>query len=478
MPAIGFRIARASAFASLLVFTNLTATGIEGSHVPQVAAASKTKIARPDHPGPFNVGVMVFSATMTGGRTTRVQVFYPTGREPRRRGDDLQRHDGPAEHVDCAMPYRIDFLGGFYELQSPLCARSDARALPGLFPLVVHDHGGPPPGADFQRVAQIPLHEIMASHGFVTAVALHSGDPVVRVRDLTLVIDALLARSATRGDPLAGSIDPSRIGISGISAGAAAAIGAAGGVESAGIPADPRIKAMVVYEPGFGVFARRRQPDRDPVSGYGWVTVAIWSGSSSIVRRNRPGAASNLRPESQRDALQLCDRHGRGDRPNAGSRAIGRSGAPRTVDQSNRDQSSGGASVQACGIWGRSFSRFSAPARGSGRNFCNRVGVDSIRSLDVMPQDGFTDSPPFMATDAFTVNPVIPEEILVPRSGCIPLRSGRHSCKATIAICGISRLATPEGTICTQWSPRSIDGRTFLDDRLPRGDAFRGGGSC
>ena len=29
MPAIGFRIARASAFASLLVFTNLTAAGID-----------------------------------------------------------------------------------------------------------------------------------------------------------------------------------------------------------------------------------------------------------------------------------------------------------------------------------------------------------------------------------------------------------------------------------------------------------------
>ena len=55
------------------------------------------------------------------------------------------------------------------------------------------------------------------------------------------------------------------------------------------------------------------------------------------------------------------------------------------------------------------------PGGGSGRNFCNRVGVDSIRSLDVIPQDGFTDSPPFMSTDAFTVNPVIPEEILVPQ---------------------------------------------------------------
>src|SRR5688572_23811330 len=232
MPAIGFRIARASAFALLLVFTSLTGAGIEGWPVTQVAAASNQNIAAPDQPGPFNVGVTVFSATMSGGRTTRVQVFYPT-----------------AEPVDCAMPYRIDYLAGFFDLQSPLCARSNARALPGMFPLVVHDHGGPGPGADFQRVAQIPLHETMASHGFVTAVGLHSADPVVRVRDLTLVIDALLARNAASGDPLAGSIDPARIGISGISAGGGAAIGAAGGIEASGVPSDPRIKAMVVYEP-------------------------------------------------------------------------------------------------------------------------------------------------------------------------------------------------------------------------------------
>jgi hypothetical protein len=42
-------------------------------------------------------------------------------------------------------------------------------------------------------------------------------------------------------------------------------------------------------------------------------------------------------------------------------------------------------------------------------------GVNSIRPLDASPRDGFTDSPPFMSTDAFTLNPVIPEETLVPQ---------------------------------------------------------------
>ena len=91
MPAIALRIARASAFASLLVITNLTAAGVDRSHATQVAAAPNTNIAAPDQPGQFNVGVTVFTATMTGGRTTRVQVFYPT-----------------AEPADCAMRYRID----------------------------------------------------------------------------------------------------------------------------------------------------------------------------------------------------------------------------------------------------------------------------------------------------------------------------------------------------------------------------------
>src|SRR5579859_109802 len=44
--------------------------------------ASADDIAPPDQPGPFYVGVTTFSATMTGGRVTRVQVFYPTIEPP------------------------------------------------------------------------------------------------------------------------------------------------------------------------------------------------------------------------------------------------------------------------------------------------------------------------------------------------------------------------------------------------------------
>ena len=334
---------------------------------------------------------------MTGGRTTRVQVFYPT-----------------AEPADCAMRYRIDYLAGFFDLQSPQCARSDALAVPGLFPLVVHDHGGPAPGADFQRVAQIPLHEIMASHGFVTAVALHSANPVVRVRDLTLVIDTLLARNAASGDPLAGSIDPTRIGISGISAGAAAAIGAAGGIETAGVPADPRIKAMVVYEPGLAYSlddARRIAIPYLVMGGsqsqYGLAVPALFDATVQALPRIyvlNPSAthlsyATSMCEEinQTREAALLAD--------------------PSLPEPLTTRVATNPPAARAFDAWnmGQVLFALLGPGAGSGRNFCDRVGVNSSRSLDTNPQDGFTDSPPFLPTDAVTLNPVIPAEILVPQ---------------------------------------------------------------
>jgi hypothetical protein len=75
------------------------------------------------------------------------------------------------------------------------------------------------------------------------------------------------------------------------------------------------------------------------------------------------------------------------------------------------------AAARAYDLWnvGQILFGLLGPGAGSGRNFCDRVGVNSIRSLDANPEDGFTDSPPFLPTDAVTLNPVIPEEILVPQ---------------------------------------------------------------
>jgi hypothetical protein len=311
------------------------------------------------------------------------------------------------------MRYRIAYLAGFFDLQSPLCARPNALAVPGSFPLVVHDHGGPGPGADFQRVAQLPLHETMASHGFVTAVALHSADPVVRVRDLALLIDALLARNAASGDALAGSIDPDRIGISGVSAGAAAAIGAAGGVEDHGVPADTRIKAMVVYEPGLEYpFDAAKVAIPYLIMGgsqsrYGLAIPALFAETVLALPRIYVLNPSATHLSYQTGMCAEIDQ----------TREAALSADPALPEPLTTRITTNPAAARAYDLWnmGQILFPLFGPGGGSGRNFCTRVGVDSIRSLDGNPQDGFTDSPPFLPTDTFTLSPVIPEEILVPQ---------------------------------------------------------------
>ena len=325
-------------------------------------------------------------------------------RDHERRKDDASSSvlsDCGTRRLRDALPNRLPRR--FYELQSPLCARPNARAFPGWFPLVVHDHGGPGPGADFQRVAQIPLHETMASHGFVTAVALHSPDPLVRDRDLTLVIDALLARNAASGDPLTGSIDPARIGISGISAGAAAAMGAAGGIKASGVPADPRIKAMVVYEPGldYPLDARRIAIPYLIMGGlqsqFGLAIPALFAETVRALPRiyvlnprathfsYLTGICAEI--DQTREAALVAD--------------------PALPEPLTNRIATNPAAARAYDLWNMGeilFGLLGSGAAGSGRNFCNRVGVNSIRSLDEIPQDGSPIPRRSSRRDAFTLH--------------------------------------------------------------------------
>lgn len=357
--------------------------------------ASPPDLAPPDGPGPFTVGVTTFSASMSAGRVARIQVYYPT-----------------LEPADAESRYTILTPVGSYQLNSPLGAVPDAQAAPGLFPLVVHDHGGGAAGPDFQRVAQLPLHEAMASHGFVVAVALHSVNAVARVRDLPLVIDVLLARSSADGDLLSGSLDPARIGISGFSAGGAAAIGAAGGWAANGLVADPRIKAMVLYEPSI-----LSLDDASTIV----IPYLVMGGTQSINNALSPalfdatvaatpriyvltanathfnyltGLCSEI--EQTREAALLAD--------------------PSLPEPLTTRTATNAAAARAYDLWnqGEIFFPLLGFGAGGGRNVCDRVGVASVRSLDANPADGFTDSPPFMATDAFTLQPAISEETMVP----------------------------------------------------------------
>jgi dienelactone hydrolase len=362
------------------------------------ATASPERFAPPDVPGPFNVGATVFPAMMSDGRVTLIQVYYPT-----------------LDDFDQDSVYTIAAPAGSYQLRSPLGAVHNAQAAPGFFPLIVHDHGGGGAGADNQRTVQLPLHEAMASHGFVIAVALHSANPVARVRDLSLVIDTMLARSADTGDLLSDSIDPAKIGISGHSAGGAAAIGVAGGWTAHGIEADSRIKAMALYEPGPGT-----QYSLDDASRIA-VPYLIMGGTQHRNSFAIPDLFDETVDATPRiyvltpNATHFNYATGVGPEIDQ-TREAALQADPDIPEPLTTLTSSNAAAARAYELWNMGETVFPLVGLGfgSGRNFCDRVGIDSIRSLDTNPQDGFTDSPPFMATDAFTLQPAVPEEIMVP----------------------------------------------------------------
>jgi hypothetical protein len=73
------------------------------------------------------------------------------------------------------------------------------------------------------------------------------------------------------------------------------------------------------------------------------------------------------------------------------------------------------AAARAYDLWHQGEILFPSLGRGAGggRNFCDRVGVNSVRSLD-LNGDNFTDSPPLMVDDPFLLRPAIREEVMVP----------------------------------------------------------------
>jgi predicted dienelactone hydrolase len=102
------------------------------------------------------------------------------------------------------------------------------------------------------------LMEMLASHGFIVASPEHTGstgaansDPSDdettaashRVADVSLVIDAMLERSATARDSFEGRVDGSRVGVVGHAFGGLTSLGTAAGWAGGAI--DERVKALV-----------------------------------------------------------------------------------------------------------------------------------------------------------------------------------------------------------------------------------------
>jgi len=357
----------------------------------------------PTQRGPYNVGTTLFTAIMSGGRLARVQAFYPT-----------------RAAADPASVYTIVTPAGSYRIRSPLGAAVNAVAEPGAFPLIAYDHGGAGAGADSQRATQLPLHELMATHGFVVFVALHSGDSVARARDVSLLIDHALARNATAGDILYGSMDADRIGVSGFSAGGGSAINAAVGIAAAGLPADGRIKAMVAYEPGVNdvvddvsaisvpyLLLRGTQldhftggmPAQEALTALFATTVAatprIQVLTPDAVHQNFSTGLCDLIDQTREQALLVN---------------------PIMPEPLTTLTASNAAAAAAYMNWNMGQTQFlnNGAGFGGGRNVCHQVGVSSVRSLDVTPVDGETDSPPLLPLDPpYTPVAPPPQSIMV-----------------------------------------------------------------
>jgi predicted dienelactone hydrolase len=140
---------------------------------------------------------------------------------------------------------------------------SGPEAARGSFPLVVFSHGNG--GVRFQSWF---LMQALASHGFVVAAPDHAGntaldaiagtsDPIGvaaanRPRDVSFVIDQMLARDRDPADPLHGRIDERDIAVAGHSFGGFTALATAAGFVD--YRPDPRVDAIVPIAPAtFGL---------------------------------------------------------------------------------------------------------------------------------------------------------------------------------------------------------------------------------
>lgn len=200
------------------------------------------------------------STTCTVGLPTRVMVWYPTDATA----------GTPVVYQDLANIEAATLNTKFGALEdAPL---SDS----GPFPLVTNMHGN---GGDPGLAAYIGEHS--ASHGFVFAASGLTGNvtsdaffpagPECKLHDYgqtppcdqyfscatrapiaSFVISEMLAASADAADRLHGSINPDKVGASGVSLGGGTALTLASGNAGLGLPADDRVQAMLLFAPSIG----------------------------------------------------------------------------------------------------------------------------------------------------------------------------------------------------------------------------------
>jgi predicted dienelactone hydrolase len=214
------------------------------------AQAGRPRYADPRELGPHTVGHRLYELTDAArdDRHLRTEVWYPA----------------TPDAAEVASPTFYDFQFFGLGLTSPV-ALDDAPVANELgFPLIVFSHGSG--GVSFQST---PLMEMLASHGFVVISPNHTGNTTNdvlggtstpfyvtaenRPRDVSFLIDWMLARNLDPEDEFYLKVNPDRIGVTGHSFGGFTALVAASGyhVPSRGIAveADPRVKAIAPIAP-------------------------------------------------------------------------------------------------------------------------------------------------------------------------------------------------------------------------------------
>jgi predicted dienelactone hydrolase len=230
--------------------------------------------APPDAVGRYAVGLTTVQVVdpARADRTLTVDIWYP------------------AEKGSDAATAALDLVFAQLPLPGVLASPEAAR---GSFPLVVFSHGNG--GVRFQSWF---LMQALASHGFVVAAPDHAGntaldaiagtsDPVAvvaanRPRDVSFVIDQMLARDRDAADALHRHIDERDIAVAGHSFGGFTALATAAGFGD--YQPDPRVDAIVPVAPATFGFSDEQLASID-------VPTLVLGGTSDTVVPIVPGIA-------------------------------------------------------------------------------------------------------------------------------------------------------------------------------------------